>query len=93
MAAAAWATASSFAVMAISLLIFVQRVYPVPYDWGKVFSLVAGAASLFFLWKFIPSLQTWWIELIMLGVYSLATLLVTGGRKSLQVMDGSKVDY
>jgi O-antigen/teichoic acid export membrane protein len=33
---AAWATALSFAVMAVAMLVVCQRIYPVPWDWRRI---------------------------------------------------------
>ncbi len=81
MVAAAWATASSYAVMAIILLSLVQRAYPVPYEWGRVLSLVAGAVILFFLWDAFEATHIWWIELLLLSGYSILAFFITGVKR------------
>ncbi|TDI70921.1 MAG: polysaccharide biosynthesis protein [Bacteroidetes bacterium] len=81
MIAAAWATTSSFAVMAIFLFMLVRRVYPVPYEWGRVFSLIAGAIVLYVLWNANDSLQIWWIELLLLSGYTLVAVFISGAKK------------
>ena len=39
---AAWATAASFAAMAIGMLVICQRIYPVPWEWRRL-ALAVGA--------------------------------------------------
>jgi len=71
MAAAAWATTLSYAIMAIMLFFIVRRFYAVPYAWVEVITLIASAAVVFYVWKsdlFYPSLLT---EIGLLSAYSL----------------------
>ena len=81
MVAAAWATASSYAVMAVILLNLVQRAYPVPYEWGRVLSLVAGAVILFFLWDAFEVLQIWWVEFLLLSGFAVLAVYITGVKR------------
>ena len=82
MAAAAWSTASSYAVMSLMLFVIVQRFYPVPYQWGKVGLLVIGACVIFFAWFTLPDLQSVWIEGLLVGVFMATTaVLVRPSRK------------
>jgi O-antigen/teichoic acid export membrane protein len=43
---AAWATAISFAVMAIGMLVICQRIYPVPWEWRRIGLAVAVTVAL-----------------------------------------------
>ena len=45
---AAWATAVSFAVMAIGMLVICQRIYPVPWEWRRLALAVGLTVALCF---------------------------------------------
>ncbi len=73
MVAAAWATSASFAVMSVLLLILVQRIYRVPYEWGRIILLLMAATASFALWYLEPGIQTLWNEgLILVGFGAVA---------------------
>ncbi len=76
MAAAAWATTAAYAVMALMLLVIVQKFYPVPYEWKRIVSMGLLAAALFLVWDFIPVLQKWWTELGLLLVFIAGLVLL-----------------
>ncbi len=67
--AAAWAVTLAYMVMATILLILTRRIYPVPYEWGRVLSACGLAAVLFAVWYLVPLAQTWWAELLLLAGY------------------------
>lgn len=73
MLGAAWATASAYATMALSLLWLIRPHYPVPYPWGRALALVALAIGLLWVWSTVEGLQVWWAELAGLGVYVAAS--------------------
>jgi len=66
MLAAAWATTTSYAVMAVLLFVLIRRKYTVPYEWARIFSIVLLAIGLYTAWSQVPSLQVWWIEILFL---------------------------
>jgi O-antigen/teichoic acid export membrane protein len=43
---AAWATATSFAAMAVGMLVIGQRIYPVPWQWRRIVLAVAATIAL-----------------------------------------------
>ncbi len=69
MIAAAWATTVAYATMAILLYVFVQRFFPVPYDWKGVALMVGWAGLLFGIWRTLPIAQHWWAEFVLLTIY------------------------
>jgi O-antigen/teichoic acid export membrane protein len=69
MAAAAWSTAAAYAVMALLLLFFVQRFYPIPYEWSRVAAMTACALGLYGAWRGFPFLQHWWAETALLASF------------------------
>ena len=69
--AAAMATSAAYAVMALTLLMLIRGPYPVPYSWPRVLVAVVLAAGLFMAWEFIPMLQVWYLEAVMVGAFSL----------------------
>ena len=69
--AAALATSAAYAVMAVTLLVLIRRHYPVPYAWPRVAAAVGLASVLFAAWLFVPMMQHWLIEFVLVGVFSL----------------------
>ena len=69
--AAAMATSTAYAVMAMTLLMLIRRAYPVPYAWPRILMAVAFAAGLFLAWELVPVLQTWYFEAVLVGAFSL----------------------
>jgi O-antigen/teichoic acid export membrane protein len=54
MMGAAWATVVSYAVMALMGLVFSQRAYPIPFEWGRLMRLFAAVLALFLLSRLAP---------------------------------------
>jgi len=67
MLGAAIATALAFGSMSATLLFYSQREFHVPYNWPRVGLIVGAALGLFGLWYFLPALQVWWIEAMLLA--------------------------
>lgn len=78
MLAAAWATTTSYAVMAVLLLLLIRREYAVPYEWTRIFSIVLLALVLYVAWSQLPGLQIWWKEILILIVYALLSSAISG---------------
>ncbi len=78
MIAAAWATSAAYAVMALTLLFLIRRHYHVPYNWGRVLMCCLTAVIFFGLWQNVPSLQIWWIEIGMIGLFALLGAHILG---------------
>lgn len=81
-AGGAWATLGAYGLMAAILYFFVQKYYPVPYEWGRVAKIGLGAVMLFGcnLWWFDStdtSLQTGLYRLCLLAGFPV-WLLLTG---------------
>lgn len=74
--AASWGTFAAYAVISISLLFTVQKVYPVPYKWGAVLSMMGIAVSIFLTWNYFTFLQYWFFEVLLIAGFigSLFTL-------------------
>src|SRR5207237_9237891 len=53
MMGAALATAAAYALMFVGMTLNAQRVYPVPYQWRRVTTLVAAAVGLTVLGKLV----------------------------------------
>ncbi len=66
MTAAAWATTLSYSLMAVLLYLIVNRFYPVPYRWSEILRLCLWGAGIFAAWFYLPTLQIWWKEALML---------------------------
>lgn len=73
MMAAALATSAAYAVMAMTLLMFIRGHYPVPYAWGRVGAAALLAMVCFMAWYFLPVLQVWYLELVLVGAFALMT--------------------
>ncbi len=82
MLAAAWATTTSYAVMAVLLLVLIRRKYAVPYEWTRVFSIVLLALVLYATWRQFPGLQVWWIEMLVLVGFALLSTAFAGVWKN-----------
>jgi O-antigen/teichoic acid export membrane protein len=54
MMGAAWATVISYAVMAGMGFFFARRLYPIPFEWGRLFLLLGGALATFGLTLLAP---------------------------------------
>jgi O-antigen/teichoic acid export membrane protein len=54
MLGAAWATVFSYALMAALGFVFSQRLYPIPFEWGRSARAVAAAFGAFFLSLLAP---------------------------------------
>ena len=76
MIAAAWATSAAYAVMALTLYFLIRPHYAVPYDWPRIVSVCAAAIVLFACWYLMPSLQVWWIELVLIGAFAALSVRV-----------------
>jgi O-antigen/teichoic acid export membrane protein len=83
MAAAAWATTSSYALMAVMLWGMIRGRFPVPYEWGRTAFMGIAAAVIFLAWYLHPPLRRWWIELLLVTVFAVSVLAVemTRGRR------------
>ncbi len=66
MIAATWATTLSYGLMALLLFLFVRRFYPIPYKWLDILKLCLLGAGLYAVWFYVPGLQIWWKELLLL---------------------------
>ncbi|CUS96976.1 lipopolysaccharide biosynthesis protein [Candidatus Chrysopegis kryptomonas] len=70
---AAWATFVSYFVMAVSLFLIVQRIYPVKYEYAKLLKIAFVTGLCFVLFKFIPHglsyITTLGIKLILLVLF------------------------
>jgi len=71
MIAAAWSATAAYFVMASMLLYFVQRVYPVPYDWRRIGALGFVATCVFIVWQRMEMLRNPLAELGLLAVFGL----------------------
>ena len=78
MAAAAWATSSSYAVMAIMLLSIVQRFYRIPYEWGRVGMMSLSAGGIFAAWFMIPALQVIGFEVLLVTAFVGTAYVLSG---------------
>lgn len=76
MLGAVGSTCISFIGMALMLFALVQRVYPVPYEWGRVLTLVVLAAGLFATWALVPAAQIWWTEVAILAGFAIVGLVL-----------------
>ncbi len=47
--AAAWLTVASYAVMATLLYFYIQRYYPIAFEWGRVFKIMAVGGLVFWV--------------------------------------------
>jgi O-antigen/teichoic acid export membrane protein len=45
---AAWAKVVAYLVSAVILYVFVQRIYPMKYEWGKVLAIILLCAAIWF---------------------------------------------
>jgi len=43
-AGGAWGTLAAYVVMSITIYLFVRRLYPIPYEWGRVGRIILAAA-------------------------------------------------
>jgi O-antigen/teichoic acid export membrane protein len=77
MMGAALATSLAFASMAMTLLFYSQRVYAIPYRWGKIAEIVLAAGICLGAWYLVEELQIWWIELLLVAAY-LSVLWIAG---------------
>jgi O-antigen/teichoic acid export membrane protein len=55
MMGAAWATLASYAVMAAMGAVISQRLYPIPFEVGRLAALAAGSAAVYALGRLAPS--------------------------------------
>ncbi|MBT8400053.1 MAG: polysaccharide biosynthesis C-terminal domain-containing protein [Rhodothermia bacterium] len=69
MLAAAWATAAAYGVMALMLGVIMYRFYPMPYEWGRVTTLLALAGSLFAIWYLVEGADNLAAEFGLLAAY------------------------
>ncbi|NND71134.1 MAG: polysaccharide biosynthesis protein [Rhodothermales bacterium] len=57
MTAAAWATASAYGVMALTLFLLIRKQYTVPYDWARSCGAAVLAAACYYCWSVFDQLQ------------------------------------
>lgn len=69
-AGAGWANVLGYAMMAAVLYVYAQRVYPIAFDWRRVWTVSALGAGLFGLWWSVPAVQRWWIEALLIVVFA-----------------------
>lgn len=74
---AAWATTAAYLTMALSLQLFVRRVYPVPYDWPRIGALFLVAGGLYIAWSKYAQLQVWYLEALLLVAFAV-TVVASG---------------
>jgi O-antigen/teichoic acid export membrane protein len=53
---AAWANAIAYATLAGTAFQFSRRVYPIPYEWGRLARVATGAAAAYLAAGFVPAL-------------------------------------
>lgn len=46
--ASAWLTVASYFIMAVLLYFYIQRIYPVPYEWGRILHIGIVSGAVFF---------------------------------------------
>jgi O-antigen/teichoic acid export membrane protein len=54
MLGAAWATFLAYFFMALAMYVVVQRIYPVSYEFGRLWKIVFGAAAVVMLFYLVP---------------------------------------
>ena len=75
--AAAWATAIAYAVMALMLLVMVQRIYWIPYNWFAVAKILVSGTLLFVIWYAGGGADwTWYAEIGLLLVFLIVLLVL-----------------
>jgi len=81
---AAWATFAGYLVMALTLYIVVQRIYPVTYQYGRLAKLIFVAVLIYLLrvWFGEPALLRLLLLLICYPLGLLATNFLTAGEKN-----------
>lgn len=68
MLSAAWITLAAFTIEALMLWLIVRRVYPVPYEWGRLAKL-ALAGGIVVSAGLQPALSQFWIRLLLCGAF------------------------
>ncbi len=63
---AAWTTVLSMVVMTVLLYVMIHRHYPVPYEWNRIFKIVAVTAILTGIFYIFPSMPLWVPVLLLL---------------------------
>ncbi|MBC8203931.1 MAG: polysaccharide biosynthesis C-terminal domain-containing protein [FCB group bacterium] len=75
MMGAAWTTLGAFIIMAVSLQLYIRRIYYIPYEWSRIFKLGLIIMVLSALYFFYPKFILW---RLMLTVLFPILLLITG---------------
>jgi len=77
---AAWATAASFALMALAMLAVCQRIYPVPWEWRRMLLAVGVTVGLCFaalaLDSFAPFAASLPVRVLLTVAYPVALVLL-----------------
>jgi len=93
--AAAWMTVASWAAMTILLYVYIQRVYPVRYEWGRILKLCFWAGIVFTMSRIGQSVQMDWLGWLFSAAFPLpllsANFLTEGERKRLGTFLGLKL--
>jgi O-antigen/teichoic acid export membrane protein len=80
MAGAAIAVLVAFVAMALMLLVYARRWYPIAYNWRAIVAVAALAGAVFGVWNRVPYMQVWWIEMVLLVILALGLFAVGRGR-------------
>jgi O-antigen/teichoic acid export membrane protein len=63
---AAWSVTLAYAVMAVLLWAVNRKLYPIPYEWGRILKIAAVSAFLYALGAFTPIGRPAWARVILL---------------------------
>ncbi|MBN8589689.1 MAG: polysaccharide biosynthesis C-terminal domain-containing protein [Rhodothermia bacterium] len=74
--AAAWSTFGAYLVMSLGVYFSSQQIYPIQQHWGQVGLMVIAALGIFGLWQFLPALQIWYFELLLIVGFTFSLFAV-----------------
>lgn len=83
--ASAWMTVLSYGLMALLLYVYIQRVYPIRYEWKRVLHIAVAAAVIYASGEFARAAGHAWLIYILSVIFPLVLLstgLATEGEKA-----------
>ncbi len=73
--ASAWATVAAYAAMTILLYVYINRIYPIPWEWSRIGHLLGGGIVIFLISEICRRNGIDWIGYILAALYPVILLL------------------
>lgn len=83
--ASAWLTVASYAIIAVGIFLYINRRYPVPYEWGRIVQIAVSVALMWGIAHYVlPEGHAVWWDILIVALLPMLWIrfLLTSAEKS-----------